>query len=278
MQPFRENGIFIKNILQSKLTTMKLKFTFLIFLYCFIGNGKAQDTRLKYVGLEAGMNFFASEMSNLEYIRRDIPQYYYDYSASSLTCLSHKSFIGLKYELFSLNDRLSIAGGIRFSQLTSSVGKDGYYRSATQYFYWKLNDDGINTDYLRINEINQTSSYLGIPVEARYFIAKKPHLMRLYAKIGAEVGILLQTKTEVDFYEDAMNKYNEEIESKIDKPKTIITSVYGGFGIEIGGDSRPSLSLEACMPYFNLSSNSTGLVNSFFGGGFQINVKIPLKY
>lgn len=223
------------------------------------------------------MTFLQSEMSNIDYIRKEIPQYYYDYPASSFTCLSHKSFLGLKYELFSLNDRFSVSGGIRFSRLISSVGKDGYYSSSTDYYYWRINDDGLNTDYLRITEIDHTSSYLGVPFEARFRISKKPRFIRLFAKIGAEVNFLVQSKTEVDFYDDSMSKYNDAVASKIDKPKNIHTSIYGGFGIEIGGDSKPSVNLEGCMPYFILSSHSTGLVDAFFGGGFQVNVKLPIK-
>jgi len=253
----------------------KIAFLFLMFFIAVFS--WSQETRLKYVGVEAGMTFLQGEMSNIDYIRRDIPQYYYDYSANSLTCFSHRSFIGLKYELFTLNDRFAISGGIRFSRLISSVGKNGYYRSGTEYYYWRINDDDLNTGYLRINEIDQTSGYLGAPFEARFLISKKPRFIRLFAKIGTEVNFLVQSKTEVDFYDDSMNKYNDAVASKIDKPKNIHTSIYGGFGLEIGGDSRPSVNIEACMPYFILSSHSTGLVDAFFGGGFQVNIKIPVK-
>lgn len=271
-------ALLLRQFSQTKLITMKHKFTILIFLFYLFRLTNAQESRLKYLGVEAGMTFMASEMANMDYIRREIPQYYNDYSASSLTCLSNKSFIGIKYELFALNDRLSFASGIRFIQLNSSVGKDKYYRSSTQYFYWRTDNNDLNTNYIRINEISQKSSYLGIPLESRFYIAKKPHFMRLYAKLGAEVSLLLQSKTDVDFYDNAMSKYDDEVGSKIADPKTFNTAIYGGFGVELGGDSKPSVSIEACMPYFNLSSKTSGLVDSFFGGGFQINVRVPLKF
>jgi hypothetical protein len=237
----------------------------------------AQETRLKYIGIEAGMIFIESEMSSMDYVRGDIPSYYGGNLTNSLTSLSYKSFIGIKSEFFSLNDRFGLSGGLRFSRMYSCVGKNDYWTNSTNYFYCLYRQDGVNTEYLKVKEINQTSDYIGIPIEIRYFSAKRPHLFRIYFKIGAEINYLIQTQKDIVFYNNAMNSYKEDLTAKIGQPKTFYSSIYGGGGIRIGKELKPSISIEACMPYLFLTSKSFGLVNPIFGGGFQLNVQIPIK-
>ncbi|MBI4647992.1 MAG: hypothetical protein HY738_15755, partial [Bacteroidia bacterium] len=163
------------------------------------------------------------------------------------------------------------------SHLYSSVGKNDYWANSTNYFYCLYRQDGVNTEYLKLKEINQTSNYIGIPIEIRYFPAKRPHLFRIYFKIGAEINYLMQTQKDVVFYDNAMNPYKEDLTAKVGQPKTFYSSIYGGGAISIGRELKPSISIEACMPYLFLTSESFGLVNPIFGSGFQLNVQIPIK-
>jgi hypothetical protein len=261
---------------------MKIKSVFLFYFFlCFFSKftwAQAQEeTRLMYVGIETGMTFIESDITNMNSIRGDVPSYSNGYSTNSLTTLTYKSFIGIKSEIFSLNDRFGLSAGLRYSGIISSLGKGDYMANSTNYFYWLYSQDGVNTEYLRVKEINQKSKYIGIPVELRFFPARRPHLFRIYAKLGVEINCLLQTKTDVVFYDNAMDPYKNDIIAKIEKPSTFYSSIYGGGGIRIGRDLKPSVSLEICMPYLFLTPESTGLVNPIFGGGFQLNVQIPIK-
>lgn len=254
---------------------MKIKFlTFFLCLYT--GIASAQETRQTFIGAEAGMAFIESEMPNMDYIRGDISSYSGGYSTNSLTSLTYKSYVGIKPELFSLNNKLGFLGGIRYSRINNSVGKNSYRANSTNYFYCLFRQDGVNTEYLKVKEINQISDYLGIPIEIRYF-PFNPHLFRIYFKVGAEINFLLQTQTDIVFNDNAMEIYQKELSAKVGQPETVSFSVYGAGGVRLGRESKPSVSLEVCFPYLFLTPESSGLVNPVFGGGFQVNFQIPIK-
>lgn len=257
---------------------MKIKFTFLIcFLYAFIGVSFAQEIRQKYIGFETGMTLIGNEITKMDNIRGDVSGYSGGYSINNLTSLSYRSFIGVKPEIFSLNDKIGFMAGLRLSRITNSVGKNNYWSNSTNYFYWLYSQSGTNTEYLKVREINQKSDYIGIPIEVRYFPSKRPRLFRVFFKLGAEINYCLQTQTDVVFFDNEMNPYQNGLIAKVGKPKVFNASVYGAGGVRIGRESGLSASIEICLPYFPITHESTGLVNPISGGGFQINFQIPLK-
>ncbi len=257
---------------------MKLRSIFLIYFLCFyVGFSLAQVPRLKYLGVETGFTSIESKMSNMDNIRGDVPAYSLGYSSSSLTSLTAKSFAGIKYEIFSLNDRFGLSGGLRYSRINSSIGKKSYWGSSVNYFYWLYLQDGVNTEYLKVKEIDQKSDYIGIPVEIRFFTAKRPCVFRFYFKLGAEFNYLIQSQKDIVFFDEAMNPYKSELTGKVAQPKRFYSSLYGGGGFRFGRELKPSISIEACMPYLFLTSKSSGLVNPIFGGGVQLNIQIPIK-
>ena len=257
---------------------MKIKIVFLIFfLSYYTGFSLAQETRLKYIGIEGGMTSIESEISEMDYLRGSMPSYYMGYSNNSITSLSYKSFTGIKFEIFSLSDRFGLLGGIRFSCMNSSIGKSNYWTDNTNYFYWLYRQDGINTEYLTVKEVNQKSDYIGIPIEIRYFTARRPRLCRIYFKLGIEINYLLKSKTGIVFNNPAMNFYEKDLIAMVEQPEKISSSIYCGGGFKIGRDQKPSVSFEACMPYIFLTSRSSGLLHPLFGGGFQLNFQIPIK-
>jgi hypothetical protein len=242
-----------------------------------MGFSSAQETRLKYIGIDVGTTFIESEISEMDYIRSSTPSYMMMYSANSITSSSYKNSLGVKFEILSLNDRFGLLGGIRFSHINSSIGKTDYWTNNTDYFYWLYRQDGINTEYLRINEINQNSDYIGVPIEVRYFTAKRPRKFQLYFKLGIEVNCLLKSKTGILFYSSAMKPYEKDLIGMLDEPERISVAAYGGGGFKIGKDQKPSISVEATIPYMFLTSESSGLLKPLYGGGFQLNFQIPIK-
>jgi hypothetical protein len=257
---------------------MKTRIVLLVFfLSHLVGLALAQETRLKYIGIETGMTYIRGEISDKQYIRGEMPAYYMGYSTNSITSWSYKSFVGIKYEIFSLNDRFGLLGGLRFSHMNSSIGKSDYLTSNTDYFYWLYSQDGTNTEYLKIKEINQNANYIGIPLEIRFFTEKRPRVFQLYIKLGIEVSYLLRSETNIVFENAAMRIYERELISMLEKPEKFSAAIYGGGGFKIGGDQKPSVSIEACMPYIVLNPGSSGILKPIIGGGFQLNFQVPIK-
>jgi hypothetical protein len=240
-------------------------------------HGFSQNTRLRYIGVESGMNFIESEMTDIDAIRGNIPNYSMGFSTGSLTSLSYIWFAGVKSEIFSLNDRFGLQGGIRYSQISNSIGKDEYWGSSTNYFYWLFRQDGTETEFLKIKEISQKSGYLGVPVELRYFVSKRPHVFQLYGKLGAVLDFRVNSHTNVLFKDPAMEIYEKNISDQVKQPGAVSFAMYVGSGFKIGTDQKPSVSLEACFPYFILTSHTSGMLQPLFGGGFQLTFQVPIK-
>ncbi|MDO9255959.1 MAG: hypothetical protein Q7U54_10640 [Bacteroidales bacterium] len=254
-----------------------MKIKSLLFLLClYTGISSAQETRQKFIGAEAGIVFIESEMPNLDYIRGEIASYPGGYTNSSLTGLSYKSYFGIKPGYFTLNNKLGIQVGIRFTRINNSVGKNSYLVNTTDYFYFLYREDGVNTEYLKVNQIIQKSDYLGIPVEISYF-PFNPRLFRFYFKIGAELNFRLQTRTDIVFNDDAMEIYQTELAAKVGQPGTLNISAYGAAGVRLGRESKPSFSVELSLPCLFLTTESSGLANPLFGSGIQVNYQIPIK-
>jgi len=248
-----------------------------MFLLCFYtGIASAQETRQHFIGAEAGMAFIGSEMPNMDYIRGEIAYYPSGYSSSSLTSLTYKSYIGIKPEYFSLNNKLGIMAGIRFSGINNTVGKNRHLANTSDYFYFLYREDGINTEYLKVKQIIQKSNYLGIPFEIRYF-PFKPLFYRIYLKLGAEINFLVKTQTDIVFNDNAMEIYQKELAEKVGQPRTLNVAMYGAGGVRLGRESKPSVSIEMTLPYLFLTPESSGLANPIFGAGFQVNFQIPIK-
>jgi len=255
---------------------MKIKITFFfVFLWLFISFSSAQNDRQKFLGFEAGMNLIACKMTNMDYIRGNVPSYT-GYSTNRISSMMYNEFIGIKPEVFLLNNRFGLSGGLRFMHINSSIGNNTYSSNSTYYFYMLYRCDGINTEYLKVNGISQKSDYIGIPIEIRYF-ANGPCLFRLYFKLGAEIEYLLQSKTDVVFYDNAMEPYQKDVIAIVGKPNSFSSSLNGSMGFRIGRLSKPSVSLEICFASLFLTSKSSNLVNPIYGGGFQLNVQIPIK-
>ena len=238
----------------------------------------AQENRLKHVGVETGMTFMEGEMLQVDNIRAEISSYSSDYGTNNIANFSYKSFAGVKYEILSLNDRFGLLVGLRYSHIINTVSKEEHWNSNTNYFYWLHSQDGINTEYFRVKKINKASDYISVPVEVRYFPTKRPYFVRIYLKLGAEVSYLLQTKKDVDFYDNSMNSHESDLLSNFEDQASFNSSIYGGVGIRIGKETKPSLSIELCPLSLFLTTNSSKSVDTMFGGGFQINAQIPIKY
>jgi hypothetical protein len=254
-----------------------MKIKSLLFLLClYTGIASAQETQQKFIGAEAGIVFIESEMPNLDYIRGEIASYPGGYTNSSLTGLSDKSYFGIKPGYFTLNNKLGIQAGIRFSRINNSVGKNSYLTNTSDYFYFLYREDGVNTEYLKVNQIIQKSDYLGIPVEISYF-PFNPHFFRIYFKLGAELNFRLQTSTDIVFNDEAMEIYQAELAAKVGQPGPLNVSAYGAAGVRLGRESKPSFSIELSLPCLFLTPESSGLANPLFGSGIQINYQIPIK-
>jgi hypothetical protein len=164
--------------------------------------------RARLISVETGIDFIDSQNSEKkDYIRGDTPDFALDGSFSrKIQSETHKIFAGVRIEIRSRNDRFGFLTGLRFTQLNSSITKNG----SPDYFYFLLQQTGTTTDYLRVRKLDQTSHYLGIPAEIRFFPYEQ-RTFRLYFSIGCELNYQVKTKTEADFTDPSMEIYQSDV-------------------------------------------------------------------
>lgn len=257
---------------------MKIKLkSLVVFLCLYTGFSTAQEARQMFLGIETGMTFMSCEMNNLDYVRAEMPVYPMDYySTSSISSLLYNSFLGFKPEFFLKNDRFGIASGLRYTRTNASIWRNQNSEAGASFFYLLYRQDGLNTEYLKVKEIVQKSDCIGIPLEIRYFIYK-PRLFRLYFKVGAEADFRLRTRTDVMFYDNAMEPYEDEVAEIVGQPELFTASIYTSVGLRIGRQSKPTVSIEVCAPVISLNPESASMVSPIAGGGFQVNIQLPYK-
>ncbi|MFC2104477.1 hypothetical protein ACFLS4_03890 [Bacteroidota bacterium] len=248
---------------------------FFVFAIHIYGQEKEKEMPIiKFICIEIGIDFLDSDIPNYDFIRGDIS---YLGSVSATDYLSgyfQKWYFGLKAEVRSKNNKFGLLGGIRYSSTNSSLGKNTYWESSSDYFFLLLNQEGTTTEFLKIKEVNNSADYIGIPLEIRYF-PYKPRAFRLYFKVAAEFNYLLSDKSEVIFENNTMQNYEAEVLDKFDKPDNFYTAVYGAVGWNLNLKNKVYINFEVDVPSIFLADYSSGLIDPIAGGGFQLFVQIP---
>lgn len=255
---------------------MKTKRSILFIMICLLARlAIAQDANHKFIGVQAGSDFLIGDLIFKDNIRSDMSSYYSNGSASDKNISSYCTsvYAGVASEWFFLNNKIGISTGLRFTRLNSIANKEGM---TTPYFYLLYQQNGLNTEYLRIKEINQKSDYLGIPLDFKFFIFRN-ELSKFYVKTGVVFNFKLQTKTEISFYDPSMNSYSGSVSGMVGNPNGFSLGFNLSGGYQLVLPHLPVVNVECSLPSAILTREKKGLLDPMSGAGIQISVMFPLK-
>jgi hypothetical protein len=235
-----------------------------------------QEKKYKALYLETGMDFIAcSPPDDKDYIRGDVNPYsYYYYETSYMKALSYKNYLGAKVEVKIMNDLLGLLGGIRFTRMVNSIGKNDYWSTRSDFLYLLYQQQGTTTEYLKVKDITQVSNYVGIPLELRIYPYRQ-RTIQMYFKFGADFNMLMTTNTKVNFVDVNMAQYEEGVDGIIEDPWSFYSTLHLAVGMKIGKAEKPGFNIEACVPSFILANTNSSFVLPIAGGGIQLNIRIP---
>jgi len=264
---------------------MKKKFLLAsVFLCILAGFTNGQDEKRAFLYLETGIDLIGCEAPDKDYIRGDINLNPYndvtygpDFVSDQITNLLHTDFLGLKFEYRMLNNKLGMAAGVRFTRVVSSIGKSSYWSQgseSSEYFYLQYAQNGTNTEYAKVSSITQKSGYLGIPLELNLY-PFNPHKVNLYFKAGATFNYNITHKTDLVFWNDDMEPYEEEVAAVIEDPYPFYASLYLGLGLQVRPAGKPGFNLEFCIPVGMITPAEPGFYDPNTGVGFRLNFRIP---
>jgi len=247
-----------------------------LFIFnCFVLFAQDEDSvRFRFVGAETGFESQHTDAPEFDFIRGDVTYYYTGYSSDNLSLCFQKNYYGAKVELRSKNNKFGLFGGLRYTRIFTSLGKLSSWESNSEYFFFLNHTDDLSTEYLRIKEINEIDDYIAIPLEIRFF-PFNPRLFRFFIKFGVELGLRVNTKSEVEFFNPIMNNRENEVLNKFDETAGFFSNIYFSTGWKLGKDHTPNVSLEFFIPSIVLTKNTSALVSPQIGSGAQINIQIP---
>ena len=257
----------LKTILSSFLTT--------IFVICFM-SVFAQDGNTRYIGMESGINVIFTELPEYDFIRGDMDDYGGGVHANELTGYCSSWYAGVKTESRSKNKHFGFTSGIHFTRLSSNLTGSSYYSSNADIFYLLLREHGTTTEYLKVKEVTESSNYIGIPLEIRY-IPYHEDMFGFYLKAGSSFNYRLSSTHDVEFYNDEMSKYKNDVVAKFEEPVNLFSNLYFGAGLIIGNEDKPHVGIEGVAPTFVFSRRVSGIVDPIAGIGFQVHVYVPLN-
>jgi hypothetical protein len=155
-------------------------------------------------------------------------------------------------------------------------------------FMWKLKEDEVDliTDYVQIRDIHHKSCLLSVPFEVRIFPNNREKPVQNYFKLGASLNYSISSKSNVNFTDKTMEKYNGLIGHQLDEYNNISAFFFGAFGFKIGkfkeGSFVPWINIEFQFPYILLTDKSFAFAgkysktSNFPGLGIQMSFQIPV--
>jgi len=232
--------------------------------------------RLRW-GVEAGADMFSGNTIKNSNIRES-QSYYYDYYYNDLyyggfmfdSYNYTRYYIGLKPE-YSLSNRFVVAAGLRFSFNKSNFNSD------QNYFLWKISEENLTTNYVRVREVNQNNFYAGVPLEIKFFPGQNDMIVRQYFKVGMLFNFLAASHNSVSFIDDNMEKYAGEISKQMGKPSFQSGYLYLGIGLKFGRMNHPfgSIELQAPIRVFKDKKLASFIKEPEVGFGLQTTFYIP---
>lgn len=235
---------------------------------------KSQSHKNVVINFEAGTNPIANNVPDMDFIRASQTPYYENNSSDGLNARVIRNFIGSNIEFRSKDHKSSISFGVRLSNINLSLDKDSNSGGSSSYFYLRYYKDETNTYFTKIKKVKQNSYYVSLPVEIKRYILD-PSSVRLYAKLGTELGYMFDDKTDIKFVDSSMDTKKDDVAVLFDSPKNIYSSIYGGGGITFGQKYGIKGYAELLVTG-NFDNKSLKTVETMAGVMFKFGVEIPL--
>ncbi len=256
---------------------MKIKILFTVLpAFLMLSSVMGQEERLKFLCIEAGIDFISCRPPQKDYIRADVNRYTYDFTTTNLRALLYRNSIGLKGEIRIFHNKVGLLSGLLYTRIESSIGKETYWSNNPDFFYLLYMQEETRSEYFKIKEINQITGYLGVPLEVKIY-PYKPRTFNIYYRIGADLNLRLHNSIKAQFYDSKMEIYEDGIENVIEAPWMVYSSINMGIGFRIGRDEKAGVNFEILVPVAIIADKRDSFVTPEAGGGFQVNVRIPIN-
>lgn len=255
---------------------METKFIFTVIIFCILSfSVRAQEMQSRFIFFEAGIDGIGCDAPDKDYIRAVSSPYSY-YNADRIKSAMMLGYFGIKCEYRVFDDLFGIAGGLRYTHMITSIGRNSYASGSPDFFYVIYNQEGMDTEYAKVREITQNADYLGVPLEIRIY-PRKERRINYYFKTGISFNLKISSRSDIVFSNDFMEQYQNEIFRLVEKAGQYYTGFIFGMGLRIGKSEKPGFFIEATAPAGVFYPGKSNFVDPLAGGGFQLMARIPFK-
>lgn len=261
---------------------MKKTLLFLFMLGAALSTGAQSNVKL-LLNVDVGGGNLLGDINDSWLIRQDVDSYYnyyndYSYAPQRVLSSAYLRYFSVKPE-FRFSDRISLYTGLRFAEVNSSFSGLG---REDAYFFLKLNGADVgSTELFRIKSISEKNAYLSIPLEARFTLVRPSQWrgFRVYAKIGGDIGVLLNSNKKIDFLLESMKEYEDYVIDQVGlSSNKLLSSIYLGFGI--GYEMRSGWAFNLDIPAYShfLTKNNSTLTAADVLAVVQFSLAMPLDF
>lgn len=243
--------------------------------------GQEQLKTKFHIGIEGGKGGLFGSSSNTWDIRQDVSSrsYYWDsyYSNPSGFTTGDYSYLALKPVYTFGNGRWSIASGISFLNLGTQLGTFGL--RADSYFYLRQVKPG-ETNFFRVSSISEQTGYLNVPIDVSFIPIRfgRKNLFEFYLKAGADFGWKIYSKNKINFVNEKMQQYENEIldGNNLNINNTISTFKFSFLGFRITTPNSMRYYVEFIGPLSTNSKRNSSLMDLSGGTGIHMGWQIPI--
>lgn len=259
---------------------MKLKTVCILsFLLSLYSVSNAENPTKFSVKLEFGNHQVSSSLNDKWNVRQDVGSINYNSGSSSGSVLSDiwMNHLALKPEISFFENKIAVSSGLKFTNISSDISMNSYSDDAKKFFYLRYNSNGLTTDFARISGINESNNYLGIPFELRV-IPLTIYNIDLYLKTGIEINFRVGSKTNIDFVNEDMKVYEDDILYDVGADVNFFYSSWSSaIGFAFGKKDKLKYNIEFLLPSYILTKNNSSLVTPSMYTGFQCSIQLPVK-
>ncbi len=253
---------------------MKHWLLLLLFLSASFLSLEAQHPTAIRVGVEYGFMNLSGKMSG-HWEFRHPPQGYFnpDYQGDEYaTGEGRMHYTGLKVELPTWKSRVTLATGLRYTNVSQQVLP--FSNMSHLYLYHPA---GRGIDIYRLDEMNESIGYMSIPLEADIILLGYYSNWQVYLKGGVQAGVKVHGKSRIHFTSPSMQTYEEDVLAGTAKrPSTFYSNLYGSLGSRWTLTNGVRLAAEMVIPYLFLSKPNWSFLSSDTLPGIQFTVAVPL--
>lgn len=230
-----------------------------------------------FLYLESGLISPSGTIRESVAIRQNISAFYVDQvSEGEVNAATSGAMAGLRWEYFLKKFKSGVSAGLRYTGYFSEIS--GYSASNADFFYLRYSMQGSDTRFARVKSMNETSHFITLPLEIRVVPIQRWG-MGFFVKAGAELSLLnLKHDTHIDFQDDAMNVYGDDILENISsRANEFYSTLYASAGVKFGREDRVNYIIEAFLPSFYLSKDNFSLTEVDYFEGFKLSVQFPVR-